>query len=450
MRSISAPLHPASQPELKVAAGGVDPFSDGHYHAPCIPQRPPSLQPVDMGDRSQGRWSYHRRRKSSFGHGKRPSISAPHSFRRLDQSESQKHGLVPLKLGPVVLRDSPTPDADTCMAPTSSPDTAARNELDSTQDLVLTGPRPQSYRVYRDTPFQRCRQASSSANLLTSQSPRAENDESTTPIDDATHTEPEVLRQSSSSSFLRQVTESPASSTISRLSNERLRPKRKRSSPSIRRLYGESGEQDIDKEIQELNTIVEERRAEAAREGALHQHIPAVAPSMQVRARSETLDAIGSVLSRPATAQGARRDLDPASRDTQDRPDMERSASGTSRASSRFSGWLTNILPSSSSRASLKNSGPFYKCQPTPVARERGYSETSTCSVTEIESPSLTAGSSPTSKGHSRNFTGDSQLTPYSPTSFHGGFDFERVDKEDELDCWPTHTSRLSQVGIAL
>ncbi|KAI9695698.1 MAG: hypothetical protein M1820_008461 [Bogoriella megaspora] len=77
------------------------------------------------------------------------------------------------------------------------------------------------------------------------------------------------------------------------------------------------GRSDIDEAIRELNTIVEERRADARstptrptaekaeddEESGDHSpvHVPAIAPSMKMRVRTETLSSIGSGLSTPHT-----------------------------------------------------------------------------------------------------------------------------------------------------
>ena len=71
----------------------------------------------------------------------------------------------------------------------------------------------------------------------------------------------------------------------------------------------------VDEAIRELNTIVEERRVSALQRShestgsevlppssPTRHHVPAIAPSMKVRARSETLSDIGSAFSMPLTS----------------------------------------------------------------------------------------------------------------------------------------------------
>lgn len=208
----------------------------------------------------------------------------------------------------------------------------------------------------------------------------------------------------------------------------------------MRRPFAESGDDDADKEVLELNTIVEERRAEASREKQGDQHVPAIAPSMQVRARSETLDAIGSALGRPLTAQANHRVPTPLQ--TKPRPTARRSTS----ASSRVSGWLSGMM-SPQNVSHLPAGVPFYKCQAEAPALRRSHSEASvgTC-LTEMESPSLTAASSPTSKGHSRSHTGESHIMPLSTATIYGG----HSDVKEKVIELPWPTSPTSAVGLAL
>lgn len=243
----------------------------------------------------------------------------------------------------------------------------------------------------------------------------------------------------SSSSLGRDSTPSATLFPI-RQSGDRPSLRRKGSFP-IRKPFAESGDLDSDKEVLELNTIVEERRAEATREMQGEQHVAAIAPTMQIRARSETLDAIGSALGRPLTAQANYRVPPPL--ETKPRPVARRSTS----AGSRVSGWLSGML-TSHSVAHLPSNEPFYKCQSNAPALRRSHSEASirTC-LTEMDSPSLTAASSPTSKGHSRSHTGESRITPLSPATIYNGGHGGVAEKMVELP-WPT--SPTSAVGLAL
>ena len=252
-------------------------------------------------------------------------------------------------------------------------------------------------------------------------------------------------RSRSSGSLRRNGRERSVSSTTSRPSSERQRAKRKRSFQSVRRTLGDDDE-DVEKEIVELNTIVEERRAETAREDTPEQHVAAVAPSMQIRARYETLDAIGSALSRPITS---RNDHWPStSLHSSPEWDVRRSTSNN-RVSTRVSGWLSGIFPSPSA-TQLPSGELFYKCQPPPRPVRRSYSESSIISApTEIDSPSLTAASSPTSRGHSRSHTGESRMTPLTPAVMYAGYgDFGET--KPVYDYWTTAMTPANQVGLAI
>ena len=441
-------------PNAPVSAGtfkGDEPIFDEarearRRHDSLVHDRPPSLKPLDFGGSSLlGK----RTSRRSFGHNHRPSIGAPTAFRRLEGTDGQRQGLVPLKLGPVILRESPTPDQPspaTLEALTAS----GRKRSDSTQQL-LSRSQQQSYREQRVTPFQRC--SRSSTDLLSSP-------KQTDPIELPAEPVPAPLlaseqraargqrsRESSAGSLRRQAIESSAASTKSRTSSEGgrgARLKRKRSNQSVRQPLAEPEDKDLDKEILELNTIVEERRAEAALKKTPESHVPAIAPSMRVRARSETLNDIGSALSRPLTSQKPPwiDTTNPAPTEGPGRPSTSR---GISSRSSRVSGWLSGLM-STSSQAQPSEPEPFYKC--IPPTRQRAQSESSLCSsVSHIESPSLTSATSPT--GHSRSLTAESYMTTLSPPStLYGQLDVDR--QKDTEDRWPTVTVRTSQVGLAM
>ena len=432
----------------------VDLIADESRHQSGVPERPPSLKPLELGESSLlGRFSYHGRQKSFQDHNKRPSISAPYSFRRLDYYDAQKQSLVPLRLGPVVLRESAIPPEMTTPAPpTGAVYTHVHQRSDSTQNLLDGETRFQSYWAKRESPFQRCQQRTSMTWPFPSQPSTEETDSRGAPVEQPAPTRPPISTRSSSSSLRRHNGENSAFPITPRSSSERLHTKRKRSQPSLRKHYAESGDMEIDKEILELNTIVEERKAETARENSPNQHVPAIAPSMQVRARSETLDAICSALSRPYSARDfhqAELDAGCTNMDIPVRPRLRRSNSTTSWASSRVSGWLSGIFTPSQ----VRGDEPFYKCQPPPGPLQRSHSEASICTlITEVDSPSLTAASSPTSKGHSRNHTGESRVTPLSPATPYGGLHYYTDSRELKVaeEQWPVVMTPTSQVGIAL
>lgn len=424
----------------------ADPFYNTSSHRSNINERPPSLKPLDFGDSSLlGRWPYQGKQRTNTGHGSRPSISTPYNFRRLDHTDAQVQSLVPLKLGPVVLRESPVPDVDIPVPEKRH----VKSNSDSTQHLLSDTTQPEPYRLSRDTPFQRCQQRSS--KMWPTPPPRAYQDVSTAAesIETPRPSRPSLgSRSRSTGSLRRSGTEKSASTLSSRPSSERLRPGRKRSFQSMKRTFGEDDE-NVEKEIVELNTIVEERKAENAREGSPDQHVAAVAPSMQIRARSETLDAIGSALSRPVTSRTEHRPSLSLDNTPESAWAVRRSTSTNTRISTRVSGWLSGIFPSAST-AQLPTAEPFYKCQPPQRPLQRTYSESSTTtSLADMDSPSLTAASSPTTKGHSRSHTGESRLTPILPPAMYAGQGYFE-EKKPAYEHWPIATTPTSQVGLAI
>lgn len=440
-----------------------------------ITERPPSIKPLDFGDSSlMGKVSLHGRRKSSTtllnfhktakrNSSKslaRTSIGQPTNFRRLDYTEKQRRSLKPLQLEPVVLRGD-------IVAVPSDHDTDVRHNASKSLDVdycLATAAKRSSYRESRETPFERCQQMSATAKQ--DQSPTTTRDERSYGREASRPVQPTLSTKSSSSSMYslrRQALESSTSGTTSssRTSTERTRLKRKRSNQTNRMPSSESNE--LDKEILELNTIVEERRAESARPlSPENRHVPAVAPSMTVRARSETLTDIGSAFSRPlrldtdcptiAEAVSPTPIKSPVksrlSRPFTNMPDSNLTTETVGvvrRPSSRVTGWLTNLLSTSTiPEDTTAVQQPFYSCVPLSTqTRRRAVSEASFC--TTIESMSTTSSPSYSKGGHSRSVTGESSsrgmMTPISPPSTACTSEFERREKQ-----WPNP----SQVGLAL
>ncbi|KAF2213310.1 hypothetical protein CERZMDRAFT_105937 [Cercospora zeae-maydis SCOH1-5] len=444
------PLQPMSvNPAQSLSKQKNGSFTDHDLLRP-ISERPPSLKPLDFGEMSlMGRMALHGRRKSSTNllwSPKRISIGPPKDFRKLDVTEKQRRSLKPLQLEPVVLKGHEDGVAsDGVVLPSDDADAANRF----------------SYREARDTPWQRCQQMSATAHRDPSP-PRAR--EHITPSRDTTKKpntpRPPLSTQSSSSSIKslrRQAIETSASgnpSSISRPSVERLRLHRKRSNQSNRMSSADS--RDLDQEILELNTIVEERRAESST-GPSHEdlHVPAVAPTMGLRARSETLSDIGSAFSRPLRLETNYQAIPEAvspfkspvksrlSRPFTNMPDPNvtvQEVGVVRRPSSRVTGWLSSIL-SSSNTASADTTTP----QPFYSVRRRTVSQSSMCStVTELESPYLSATSSPVSKGHSRE---RSLVSPPS-TACTSEFDVKSTRRKSPAQ-W-VHVQSPSQVGLAL
>jgi hypothetical protein len=175
------------------------------------------------------------------------------------------------------------------------------------------------------------------------------------------------------------------------------RLQRKRSNQS-KSSFGNPGDSDVEKEVLELNTIVEERRAEGNRVRSRDsRHIPAVAPSMQVGVRSETLNDIGSALSRPLAVHHIS--------DGEARPDTD--DKGNHPRTSRVSGWLSDVTISTN--ADADSNAPFYKYD-ADTTHARNISLNS--SATAVDSALHTLDSSPTtSKRYSRSL----MVTPLTP-----------------------------------
>lgn len=326
---------------------------------------------------------------------------------------TQKAQLVPLRLGPIILSDEPqtTPtrsslDADDLECAT----TQQRPRSDSTQEL-LEDARRRSYRETRETPIQLYNRLSIEPSAAASRMPCESAGFQGRP-QTSRSLKTQASRQSLASTLRRQATET--GSTPASGSSDTVRPRarlqRKRSDQSARR----SQLNLIEQEVFELKSIVGHRRAAGAREDTPDDHVPAVAPAMQVRARTETLSDIGSAFCRPATARGRSYEDNPPGTKSEQRDSQ--TPQNTNGAGSRVSGWLSNIMTSSSSIGSLRGNEPFYKC--TPPAHTRPVSHASLCSsTTDLDSPGLTLASSPTatSKGHSRSLTAESRVTPMSP-----------------------------------
>ena len=424
------------------------------YHEPISrlthhTERPPSLQPLRLGGSSLlGPSPQHDDRFDTFVHTARPSIGAPNAFRRLESTEGQRAGLIPLRLGPVVLTESAPMPREPSVTPTGRT-TSTHQRSDSTQELLPSDKR-ESYRRNRDTPFQRCQRGSIIApdprqTPLVTEETRAPTLVLST--SQARVVRPQPSRQSSSSTLRRSSSEAPSPLEGPRPSSERNRLRRKRSAQLLRMSSSDTFDLGIEKEVLELNTIVEERRVEASRSKSLEpQHIAAIAPGMQVRARSETLNDIGSALARPLTAREPSRmfDHEVISRSIT-RPSTAQGVTYR-RNSSRVSGWLSGLWSTTSTPAAA-GQDPFYKCAPS--SRPRPWSEASLCStVTHIESPSLTLASSPTSKSHSRSLTAESRITTLSPPFTI--YDHEMPDMKNDTEVhWPLEITR-SQVGLAL
>lgn len=430
--------HSTSTLTLHAFKDGV-PQQSRNYRPNRVSERPPSLNPLDFEEKPLMPWSHRANPSPPPSRNQRPSISSPYAFRRLDQTETQKQGLIPLRLGPVVLRDSPS-ESPNLPHPPEPALSRGNTQSDSTDDLLADDDSPHSYRENRESPFQRCQQQSS--NAKSGQTPGAQVEVTPTTFDDivTTPTRPPLTVTTSTGFARRTESDAPVSSTKPRISNERSRL-RKHSLPALRK------DDRLEQEILELNTIVEERRAENARDKRSSQHVPAVAPSMQVRARSETLNSIGSALSRTLPTR--------SKQDQQRIPDtsmphngiVQRPNSASSWSSSRFSDPISDVLPSSP--ANLPNGELFYKCRMDEQPRRTVSEASMSTFLTELDPPSLTT-SSPMSRGHSRHLTDESQttsLSPYTPGNGTHSRDLSKSDKETRQ--WPFFTMTNTEVGVA-
>jgi hypothetical protein len=302
-----------------------------------------------------------------------------------------RQNLVPLALGPVVLSDGPEIIQDQCGPAPSWEDANAKSQhqrSESTQNL-LSNAASQSYFENRETPFQRCGRQSTEGLVMRSQENSVPKGTASTP------SLPSTLRH-----HVRDISNSSSQLTLNDRPRTGSRLQRKRSNLS-KSSFGNAGDSDVEKEVLELNTIIEERRAEGNKiRHRESQHIPAVAPSMQIGARSETLNDIGSALSRPLTAPH------PSSPETVHELDSKQ----VRPKDSRVSGWLSSVTTSATAfKPSNATTEPFYKCN-TGTTRDRNLSASS--SGTALDSVLNTLESSPTtSKRYSRSL----MITPLTP-----------------------------------
>lgn len=218
---------------------------------------------------------------------KSKTIGHPTAFRRLELTEEQRRSLIPLQLEPVTLRDSVLLSGN-----------EKALEYQYTQRDSLTGGlgHGKSCTSYRPKAQEPHNPTYASTTLP------ADGHRTSQIARDRQLRRPVLSSYSSSSSMRsmrRQALESHSSSSSSspRQSIDWSRFNRKRN--SLRKPSSESMDSEIEQEILELNTIVEEIRSDSSRSKSSDEHVSAVAPLMSIRARSETLNDIGSAFSRP-------------------------------------------------------------------------------------------------------------------------------------------------------
>jgi hypothetical protein len=290
---------------------------------------------------------------------------------RLNRSESiQKKGLIPLSLGPVVLRDPSEPASPTNQTAVIRGVLSATHRhqgSDSTQNLLGNASLP-PYQENRETPYQRCGRQSTDTKA-----------KRVSPPDSLTHGEapsPAVRlfpakANVPSTSLLQHSRDRSNSSSHSTLVDQRSarntpRLQRKRSNQSKSSFGNTEEDSEVEKEILELNTIVEERRAENNKNRSPTGHVPAVAPSMEVRARSQTLTDIGSALSRPLAAS----QIEPRV-ESDKRADIE---GQSSKPGSRVPGWLSSVDPTTTTNSAMTSTRPSTATTRTRTTEPTAYS----------------------------------------------------------------------------
>ncbi|CAI6330681.1 unnamed protein product [Periconia digitata] len=229
---------------------------------------------------------------------------------------------------------------------------------------------------------------------------------------------PTLVRRSHTSSTL-----SSSRRALSRLSSPSPSRARSSTAPSSRpvslrkfKTDRDTPSDDVDAAIRELNTIVEERRADAYRSANFgsrfdnlpppspSSHVPAIAPSLRMKVRSETLSDIGSAFSAPLVTKALPTPpkkplrLEPPKRTFSGPLDSNPVTPPTPNIPNRLGAWIKRSLPptpsstsvfrtapSTPSFKSLKSaksikslrssktntpSTPFYQCQPASLHQD--------------------------------------------------------------------------------
>lgn len=394
-------------------------------------------------------------------------------FRRLDLTERQRHSLVPLRLDPVVLEPrlsarslpclqyaSPFPDVSQAWNhPTVDQqinDAAQQRHNRNSQIFLPATPQVTTpnapiarYASYEDLrPNRPPLSTQSSSSSIRSLKHQATDAFSLALVSRSSLD----LTQSSASSIRSSRRHGAESNALSTPGRVMPRLHRKRSSQSARKSTTESIDWDIDREILELNTIVEERRAEAARTGSPDdKHIPAVAPAMAGRARSETLNDIGSAFSRPLLAGSLPVPMTKRlSRPFTSMPELHAQANSSDSAS-RTARELPVAGNDTAYSPSLDTPARLVRLHANLDRRRTGSESSMLTAVTDCNVPSLTTASSPVSRGHSRSVTADSKMAPLSPLATA----MKDADAYGQTcvtcgDRWPVTPLMHSPVGLAI
>ncbi|TKA24889.1 hypothetical protein B0A50_06618 [Salinomyces thailandicus] len=376
-----------------------------------------------------------------------PSSSSAKASQRLEKHKVPQATLAPGQKAPKV---SQAPSVSSTDVPMTVSETIASRARDTAEcnEKLATNFRRESYRALRDSPFQRCQKRSSGSPVVPTHASERDLRAGTLAEmqQSGSRKTVSVSSHTSSSSLKQQAWDSNISVTQARTSMERGRLKRQSSRQSMRQPR-EDRYPDLDQDILRPQIIVKEQsQMEAKQEDSLDQHVAAVAPSMRVHARSESLKDIGSALARPLNARQNSKPIDIF--ETVDKTKQ----SPVSRASSRtrVSGWLSNLLPTSSTHFAMPSSEHLFKdVSPESHTRPR-WQASSSASATELEGLTRPTGTtSPASKTHDQSLAADFSLTPGSAPS--PMCDHEVVDDgNDEVEQWVTYKAPPHQVGLAL
>ncbi|KAH7128672.1 hypothetical protein B0J11DRAFT_276216 [Dendryphion nanum] len=282
----------------------------------------------DFATRASSRASLHTLTRPRRSYSKpRPSIGMPMDFRHCDGADSihgasmfdnvpmpvrRRRSFRPLELS-IYLPDgrlSPLPDFDGEWDQLEVPERALVRQRDSWANSISSEPDTSTYLIQRK-PVGSASRRSSVQSQTSVQSRPVSMTLSALPLfeeEEGPRSRPESPSLNRSNTFSSITSLASPSRLLSRLpSPSRSRSNTASSRPgSLRRT-----KTDIDEAIRELNTIVEEKRADAYRSQthsptkatglppSPSHHVPAIAPSRRMHVRTETLSDIGSVFSVP-------------------------------------------------------------------------------------------------------------------------------------------------------
>ncbi|KAF2796972.1 hypothetical protein K505DRAFT_347543 [Melanomma pulvis-pyrius CBS 109.77] len=282
----------------------------------------------DFATRASSRASIHTLSKPRKSHHKpRPSIGRPMNFQHFDSVDGiqtmldeapmpirRRRSFRPLELS-IYLPDgrlSPLPDFSVAAQEWSKlpaeleiPAQALVREHDSRTNSISSDPSTSSYLIQRKPIGSGSRRSSVQSQNSLHQSRPVSATLSTLPfLQEESRSRPESF-----------VSLSSALVSPSRILSRLPSPSRSRSNTSSRPGSLRRAKTDVDEAIRELNTIVEERRADAYRTTnqspafinrpppSPSHHVPTIAPSLRLRCRAETLSDIGSAFSVPLSSK---------------------------------------------------------------------------------------------------------------------------------------------------